>query len=852
MVRTLTTVATVSVTVGLSFLYVAGDALGATEGLDEQVKEIFAENCVSCHGPADQRVLEQAPVGFDYVLDLERMAKTRKLVNPGNPADSLLYNLVWTNQMPFGAADSPDDQLSDQEKKIVSDWITNLTGQQTADRPFISDDQIQGYIDADQAALGGAADDARYLSFAHIYNAGDSEGQMDMYRQGLSKLLNSLTWAEQAIIPVAIDPERTVYRIRISELGWRKRDWRRLVNFNMNEIVVRKATQGVDKAFDLSDNSLYDEDASDYGGGFRTRTRLLGELRKDGPASFLKADWFAVVASRPPMYYDLLRIPDALGGLEKRLGVDRRSNIRDRKVARSAVHDSNVGLNNRLIERHETEYGAYWISYDFAEDNEERSRDLFQAPLGPYGAGKYVFIEDGGEVIFNLPNGMQGYMLTTDEGFRLDTGPLNIVQDRTDPVDSTVINGISCISCHSNGMNLSKDEVRPYVTESGLFPDWVVEEVEALYPPHDEFDALLQNDIDVFHEAQRNAGVDPNLRDAQNREPVSVLVARFHQPLNETLAAAEFGLERDAFLTELEKEGAFRDIQTRLRQTNLPRERFMMAFNKLELAMSDVERPIAVASLQPAAPVAASVASLPPATPQNGDLAAAMDAYRSGDWVVARDKFLSLAQTGDALAQHNLGTLYVVGKGVNQDYGKAVNWYRKAASQGFMDAQYALGLMYADGYVLSPDGEATARKWFQEAAAQGHEEASVRLASYGGAVPAPQPAVAVAPAPQLQQAVATTEVVAAPAPVPASDGDSAWRVQLAALDREYDTGPAWELIKARHPALLSELRLHVETAQLAHGTFHRVQAGPVPTQADAQQLCSQLVLADQDCLVVPR
>ena len=79
-----------------------------------------------------------------------------------------------------------------------------------------------------------------------------------------------------------------------------------------------------------------------------------------------------------------------------------------------------------------------------------------------------------------------------------------------------------------------------------------------------------------------------------------------------------------------------------------------------------------------------------------------------------------------------------------------------------------------------------------------------------------------------------------------------WRVQLAALDSEYDAQPAWEGMKAQHPELLNQLRLHVETAELAHGTFHRVQAGPVATRSDAQLLCSQLVQANQDCLVVPK
>ncbi len=56
-----------------------------------------------------------------------------------------------------------------------------------------------------------------------------------------------------------------------------------------------------------------------------------------------------------------------------------------------------------------------------------------------------------------------------------------------------------------------------------------------------------------------------------------------------------------------------------------------------------------------------------------------------------------LAEQGNALAQFNLGLMYMEGKGVPQDDAEAVKWYRKAAEQGVTEAQYNLGLMYDDG-----------------------------------------------------------------------------------------------------------------------------------------------------------
>ena len=41
--------------------------------------------------------------------------------------------------------------------------------------------------------------------------------------------------------------------------------------------------------------------------------------------------------------------------------------------------------------------------------------------------------------------------------------------------------------------------------------------------------------------------------------------------------------------------------------------------------------------------------------------------------------------------------MYADGKGVKQDYFKAVEWYQKAAEQGIAPAQFNLGVMYHNG-----------------------------------------------------------------------------------------------------------------------------------------------------------
>ena len=63
---------------------------------------------------------------------------------------------------------------------------------------------------------------------------------------------------------------------------------------------------------------------------------------------------------------------------------------------------------------------------------------------------------------------------------------------------------------------------------------------------------------------------------------------------------------------------------------------------------------------------------------------------------------------------------------MKQDYKEAVEWYRKAAEQGFAEAQHSLGAMYANGLGVKQDF-VKALKWWQSAAEQGHVDASKAL-----------------------------------------------------------------------------------------------------------------------------
>ncbi|MGP1576195.1 MAG: tetratricopeptide repeat protein [Treponema sp.] len=84
----------------------------------------------------------------------------------------------------------------------------------------------------------------------------------------------------------------------------------------------------------------------------------------------------------------------------------------------------------------------------------------------------------------------------------------------------------------------------------------------------------------------------------------------------------------------------------------------------------------------------------------------------------AVDWYGKAAEQGYAPAQNSLAVMYETGSGVARDAEKAVYWYRKAAEQGNAQGQYNLGRMYKTGTGVTQSYE-QAFQWLSKAAAAG-------------------------------------------------------------------------------------------------------------------------------------
>ncbi len=87
-----------------------------------------------------------------------------------------------------------------------------------------------------------------------------------------------------------------------------------------------------------------------------------------------------------------------------------------------------------------------------------------------------------------------------------------------------------------------------------------------------------------------------------------------------------------------------------------------------------------------------------------------------------------------AKAEKNLGDMYFFGRGVGQqDYGTAIGWYKKAADQNFAEAQFRLGFMYEKG-LGTPQSDQDAIAFYKKAASNGSVDAQHALDRLNAAV----------------------------------------------------------------------------------------------------------------------
>lgn len=104
--------------------------------------------------------------------------------------------------------------------------------------------------------------------------------------------------------------------------------------------------------------------------------------------------------------------------------------------------------------------------------------------------------------------------------------------------------------------------------------------------------------------------------------------------------------------------------------------------------------------------------------------------------LAARAALLQAQAETSPRAAFDLGLRYFRGDGVRQDSYQALQWMRRAAQEGDLQAQKAMGGFYLFGLEEMGSDPVEAQKWLQMAAARGDEESRQLLATASSAAAA--------------------------------------------------------------------------------------------------------------------
>ena len=486
--------------------------LGFSQGdLAQQAYAIFEQSCLNCHG-------EHGAFTEEIIIDHTSLLETGVVV-AGKPSASELYKRLIEKRvekrMPLGQPPLSPDAIGTIRRWILAgapSWET--LGD---DVTFITAKEMLEAIEKHVNSLSVFDRTyARYFTLTHLYNAGETPAALHAYQRALSKLVNSLSWGREVVKPQPIDAEETIFYIDLRDYEWEigRNRWTQIEVVYPYNIEFNAPTQ----------TSLREK-----------LTNLRTSMSCEVP--FVHVDWFLATASLPPLYHEILDLPGTDRALEARLEVNVVENIRNaagKRVWRAGFNDSGVSNHNRVVERHVSRYGAYWKSYDFA--GSVGTQNIFTHPLS--------FEHDGGEIIFNLPNGLQAYYLADADGNRLDSAPINIVSNPA-ASDPRVRNGLSCIGCHTEGIKDFEDQIRGVIMKNPK-PPFNKDRVLRLYVGKATMEALLDEDTARYREALEATGdVFGGI------EPVQRFHEAFQAPLDATHAAAAVGLETEVFLGKI-------------------------------------------------------------------------------------------------------------------------------------------------------------------------------------------------------------------------------------------------------------------------------------------------------------
>jgi hypothetical protein len=282
------------------------------------------------------------------------------------------------------------------------------------------------------------------------------------------------------------------------------------------------------------------------------------------PMSVIRLDWF-VERVLDLKYYEFRQYVKQNGILFNQFEVYKTIGL-DEKLVRSVDGDQRAGIlisgvtvKSRRVDRLQSPLGrfgtgAVWQTWDIFNESVKTKNNPFYNLL--------VFNPDAGEAIFELPNGLHGYILYTTKNTRAlqRVVPSNVARDSTIPAPHTdeLKVAIGCIRCHgeNRGLHPINNDVKTLFSRGsdltfdlsglGLSQEEVVNELAGLYVG--EFSDRLALGRVHYQKAVRRAtkmpGKNAGMDIAETSSLVSVLYHNYlYEFVDARQACRELGYE---------------------------------------------------------------------------------------------------------------------------------------------------------------------------------------------------------------------------------------------------------------------------------------------------------------------
>jgi hypothetical protein len=377
----------------------------------------------------------------------------------------------------------------------------------------------------------------RYVSLANRWSYGACGMSLTAERQGLSKLLNSLSRSTAITPPTPVDADETLYRIDLRDYDW-------------------------DPTIFIAD-TLYGDAWETIAANNPFAMPFVGDDADAAVAStgttipLMFANSFIATATRPDIYYAILGTGDTYDAQLADLGVD------------ATLPGARAGFDGIIaVRRPLGNYAGYlWDLGSVDGGQASVLQDPLQTPQGEH------------QLLFSLPNGLQAFAYTGAAGQRLN--------DSDTLLDTSQYNFRAAVPLtplrqHSPRPSVD-DAVRDNLDRSdpGLYPLAIENAIVAAYPGREFIAAQIDSDYETFtRRALEAALVNPAFP-----EPISMAFAEYDRDLVMEDVAGELLITKE----QLERNMALLDPAFSVLEDGfMDRDDFALLFREALCTMSVV------------------------------------------------------------------------------------------------------------------------------------------------------------------------------------------------------------------------------------------------------------------------